>query len=201
MLGERFNSKPDLICALNPDADFAKAGTTLVVPYTRPAQQLPSMSRIIVVDKSGCNLQLLDGDGKVIAQFPASTGNSSRFPLPIGDWKLTSVVQDPVITTPTCWSADTKPDPATPTGRSASSDGHQAALRDPRHAGAGQISRSQSSGCVRLTNFAAQAVATTVEAGTPVGLPGRCATFAANAARLVRCWACWSALSSNCASC
>ena len=32
----------------------------------------------------------------------------------------------------------------------------------------GQISRTQSSGCVRLTNFAAQAVATAVEVGTPV---------------------------------
>ncbi|MCP6406844.1 L,D-transpeptidase, partial [Klebsiella pneumoniae] len=32
----------------------------------------------------------------------------------------------------------------------------------------GHISRTQSSGCVRLTNFAAEAVASAVKAGTPV---------------------------------
>ena len=174
MLGERFNSKPDLIRALNPDADFAKAGTTLVVPYTRPAQQLPKASRI-VVDKSDATLQLLDADGKVIAQFPASTG-SSRFPLPIGDWKLTSVVQDP----------DYRYDPDLLVGQP--KDAKPATLPpgpngpvgivwmgiDKPHYGIhgtpepGQISRTQSSGCVRLTNFAAQAVATAVEVGTPV---------------------------------
>lgn len=174
MLGERFNSKPDLIRALNPDADFAKAGTVLVVPYTRPAQQLPKASRI-VVDKSDATLQLLDGGDKVIAQFPASTG-SGRFPLPIGDWKLTSVVQDP----------DYRYDPDLLVGQPR--DAKPATLPpgpngpvgivwmgiDKPHYGIhgtpepGQISRTQSSGCVRLTNFAAQAVATAVEVGTPV---------------------------------
>lgn len=174
MLGERYNAKPELIRALNPGADFAKAGTVLVVPYTRPAQQLPKASRI-VVDKSDGALQLLDADGKVFAQFPASSG-SSRFPLPIGEWKLTSVVQDPDYRYNPDILVDQPKDakPATlPPGPNGPVGIVWMGINKPHYGihgtpEPGQISRSQSSGCVRLTNFAAQAVATAVEVGTPV---------------------------------
>jgi lipoprotein-anchoring transpeptidase ErfK/SrfK len=174
MLGERYNAKPELIKALNPGADFAKAGTVLVVPYTRPAQQLPKASRI-VVDKSDGALQLLDAEGKVFAQFPASSG-SSRFPLPIGEWKLTSVVQDPdyrynpdiLVDQPKdAKPATLPPGPNGPVGIvwMGINKQHYGIHGTPEP---GRISRTQSSGCVRLTNFAAQAVATAVEVGTPV---------------------------------
>jgi len=174
MLGERYNAKPELIKALNPGADFAKAGTLLVVPYTRPAQQLPKASRI-VVDKSDGALQLLDAEGKVFAHFPASSG-SSRFPLPIGEWKLTSVVQDPdyrynpdiLVDQPKdAKPATLPPGPNGPVGIvwMGINKEHYGIHGTPEP---GRISRTQSSGCVRLTNFAAQAVATAVEVGTPV---------------------------------
>jgi lipoprotein-anchoring transpeptidase ErfK/SrfK len=174
MLGERYNAKPELIRALNPGADFAKAGTVLAVPYTRPAQQLPKASRI-VVDKSDGALQLLDAAGKVLAQFPASSG-SSRFPLPIGEWKLTSVVQDPDYRYNPNILVDQPKDakPATlPPGPNGPVGIVWMGINKPHYGihgtpEPGQISRSQSSGCVRLTNFAAQAVATAVEVGTPV---------------------------------
>ena len=174
MLGERYNAKPELIKSLNPGADFAKAGTVLVVPYTRPAQQLPKASRI-VVDKSDGALQLLDAEGKVFAHFPASSG-SSRFPLPIGEWKLTSVVQDPdyrynpdiLVDQPKdAKPATLPPGPNGPVGIvwMGINKQHYGIHGTPEP---GRISRTQSSGCVRLTNFAAQAVATAVEVGTPV---------------------------------
>lgn len=174
MLGERYNAKPELIKALNPDADFAKAGTELVVPYTRPAQQLPKASRV-VVDKSEGALQLLDDAGKVIAQFPASSG-SSQFPLPIGEWKLTSVVQDPdyrynpeiLVGQPKdAKPATLPPGPNGPVGIvwMGINKEHYGIHGTPEP---GKISRTQSSGCVRLTNFSAQAVATAVDVGTPV---------------------------------
>lgn len=174
MLGERFNSKPELIKALNPDADMGKAGTVLVVPYTRPAQQLEKASRI-VVDKSEGTLQLLDAEDKVYAQFPASTG-SPRFPLLIGEWKLVSVIQDPDYN----YDPDllvNQPKDAKPAKLPPGPNGPVGIVwmgLDKPHYGIhgtpepGKISRSQSSGCVRLTNFAAQAVATAVQAGTPV---------------------------------
>lgn len=174
MLGERFNAKPELLKALNPDADFGKAGTVLVVPYSRPAQSLAKASRV-VVDKSEGALQLLDADGKVYAQFPASSG-SSRFPLPIGEWKITSVVQDPdyrydpdlLVDQPKdAKPATLPPGPNGPVGIvwMGINKEHYGIHGTPEP---GKISRTQSSGCVRLTNFAAQAVATAVEAGTPV---------------------------------
>ena len=174
MLGERYNAKPELLKALNPGADFGKAGTTLVVPYTRPAQNLPKASRL-VVDKSEGALQLLDGEGKVFAQFPASSG-SSAFPLPIGEWKLTSVVQDPdyrynpdiLVNQPKdAKPATLPPGPNGPVGIvwMGINKEHYGIHGTPEP---GKISRTQSSGCVRLTNFAAQAVATAVEVGTPV---------------------------------
>ncbi len=174
MLGERYNSKPALIEALNPGADFGTAGTTLVVPYTRPAQQIPKASRL-VVDKSDASLQLLDAGGKVLAHFPASSG-SSRFPLPIGEWKLTSVVQDPdyrynpdiLVGQPKdAKPATFPPGPNGPVGIiwMGINKEHYGIHGTPEP---GKISRTQSSGCVRMTNFAAQAVATAVEVGTPV---------------------------------
>ena len=174
MLGERFNSKPALIEALNPGADFKTAGSSIVVPYTRPAQQLSKASRI-VVDKSDAALQLLDADGKVFAQFPASSG-SSRFPLPLGEWKLTSVVQNPdyrydpdiLVNQPKdAKPATLPPGPNGPVGIvwMGINKEHYGIHGTPEP---GKISRTQSSGCVRLTNFAAQTVATAVEIGTPV---------------------------------
>ena len=174
MLGERYNAKPELIKSLNPGADFATAGTTLVVPYSRPAQQIRKAARI-VVDKSEAALQLLDDAGNIFAQFPASTG-SSQFPLPIGEWKLTSVVQDPdyrynpeiLVNQPKdAKPATLPPGPNGPVGIvwMGIDKEHYGIHGTPEP---GHISRTQSSGCVRLTNFAAQAVATAVEVGTPV---------------------------------
>ena len=173
-LGERFNIKPEFLKAVNPAADFTTAGTTLVVPYTRPAQSLAKASRV-GVDKSDGALQLLDAEGKVYAQFPASSG-SSQFPLPIGEWKITSVVQDPdyrynpeiLVNQPKdAKPATLPPGPNGPVGIvwMGINKEHYGIHGTPEP---GQISRTQSSGCVRLTNFAAQAVATAVEVGTPV---------------------------------
>ena len=173
-LGERFNIKPEFLKELNPNADFSKAGTELLVPYTRPAQQIAAAARI-VVDKSEGALQLVNEAGKVYAQFPASTG-SSKFPLPIGEWKLTSVVHNPdyrydpdiLVNQPKgAKEAIFPPGPNGPVGIvwMGINKEHYGIHGTPEP---GKISRTQSSGCVRLTNFAAQAVATAVEIGTPV---------------------------------
>lgn len=174
MLGEKFNAKPEFLKALNPQAGFAKAGTELVVPWVRPAQELPKADRV-VVSKSEAALQLLDAEGKVIAQFPASSG-SSAFPLPLGEWKITSVVHDPdyrynpdiLVNQPKdAKPATLPPGPNGPVGIvwMGINKQHYGIHGTPEP---GQISRTQSSGCVRLTNWAAQAVATAVAVGTPV---------------------------------
>ena len=173
-LGERFNIKPEFLKELNPNADFSKAGTELLVPYSRPAQQIASAARI-VVDKSEGALQLVDDSGKIYAQFPASTG-SSKFPLPIGEWKVNSVVHNPdyrydpdiLVNQPKgAKEAVFPPGPNGPVGIiwMGINKPHYGIHGTPEP---GHISRTQSSGCVRLTNFAAEAVASAVKIGTPV---------------------------------
>ena len=174
MLGEKFNTKPELMKTLNPQLAAAKAGDVLKVPYVRPAQTLPKASRI-VVDKSDGALRLLDAAGKVYAQFPASTG-STQFPLPIGEWKLVSVVQDPDYRYDPSILVN-QPKDAKPARLPPGPNGPVGIVwmgLDKEHYGIhgtpepGHISRTQSSGCVRLTNFAAQSVASSVSSGTPV---------------------------------
>lgn len=67
-LGERFHAAPELLKALNPGVDLSKAGTRIQVPNIAPGA-LPKAARL-VVDKSDSTLQLLDAQGKVIAQVP-----------------------------------------------------------------------------------------------------------------------------------
>ena len=129
----------------------------------------------VVVDRSESSVALVDAAGKVYAQFPASTG-SEHDPLPVGEWKINGVARDPTFhyNPKLFWDAD----PAHAKAKIAAGPNNPVGVvwidLSKEHYGIhgtpepGQISRSQSSGCVRLTNFAAQAVATAVEVGTPV---------------------------------
>lgn len=82
-LGEKFHASPALLKQLNPERDFSRVGEQLVVPSVRAASPLPVVAKV-VVDKSEATVMLLDESGKVIAQYPASTG-SKHDPLPVGD--------------------------------------------------------------------------------------------------------------------
>src|SRR5690606_2820450 len=94
-LGEKFHASPKLLQRLNPGKDLAVAGTRIVVPNVSGAAPLPEIARV-VVDKSDSVVQLVTADGKVVAQFPASTG-SKHDPLPIGEWTIQGVARDPTF--------------------------------------------------------------------------------------------------------
>ena len=53
----------------------------------------PKAARI-EVDKSDQVLRVLDGEGKLLAQFTATMG-SSQFPLPLGTWKIQGIGYNP----------------------------------------------------------------------------------------------------------
>ena len=93
-LAEKFHASPALLKKLNPGADLASAGTILTVPSVMAADRLPDADHI-VVSKSKSVLQLQDAAGKVLAQYPVTTG-SAQFPLPIGDWKVTAIARNPI---------------------------------------------------------------------------------------------------------
>ncbi len=173
-LGERFHASPALLKKLNPDADFGKAGTVLQVPGVASLPALPKAAKL-VVDRSDSTLSLLDARGKVLAQYPVSSG-SEHDPLPIGEWKIQAVVRDPSFhySPELFWDADPShakatiaPGPNNPVGAA------WIDLSKPHYGIHGSavpasIGKSQSHGCVRLSNWDVAAVAAAVDASVPV---------------------------------
>jgi lipoprotein-anchoring transpeptidase ErfK/SrfK len=174
-LAEKFHASPALLARYNPGIAL-EAGNTLTVPYVAPGIRLPTPARI-VVDKSDSVLQLHDADGKVLAQFPVTTG-SAQFPLPIGEWKVTGVARDPVWhydpaliagSRPGDRKAEIPPGPNNPVGTTwiGISKPHYGIHGTPEPA---RIGKTQSNGCIRMTNWSAAALAKVVAPGMQVSL-------------------------------
>ncbi|ATD66139.1 murein L,D-transpeptidase [Luteimonas chenhongjianii] len=174
-LGERFHASPALLRRLNPDAEFA-AGTRIVVPNVTDAAPLAEPARV-VVSKSDSVVRLVDAAGKVYAQFPASTG-SEHDPLPVGEWKIEGVATDPTFhySPDLFWDADPShakavlpPGPNNPVGRVwiDLSKPHYGIHGTPEPA---NIGKTQSHGCIRMTNWSARRLAEVVKPGMAASL-------------------------------
>lgn len=172
-LGERFHADPRLLQALNPGVDLGKAGTAIQVPNIAPAA-LPKAAKL-VIDKSDSTLRLYDAAGKVYAQFPVSSG-SKHDPLPIGEWKILGISRDPPFhyNPKLFWDAkagDRKatlpPGPNNPVGKVwiDISKPHYGLHGTPEP---GHVGKTESHGCVRMTNWDALQVADAVDASVPV---------------------------------
>jgi len=182
-IAERFHSTPALLQRLNPDARFA-AGETITVPNVDPmiipakaatpdAKGQPDVT--VTVQKSTSALTVTDTAGKVIMYAPVTTG-SEKDPLPIGDWKVNGVAINPPFryNPDLFWDADpsqTKalipPGPNNPVGVVwiDISKEHYGLHGTPEPAA---IGRTESHGCVRLTNWDALRLASLVKPGTVV---------------------------------
>jgi lipoprotein-anchoring transpeptidase ErfK/SrfK len=172
-LGERFHADPKLLQALNPGVDLGKAGSTIQVPNIAPAA-LPKAAKL-VIDKSDSTLRLYDAAGKVYAQFPVSSG-SKHDPLPIGDWKVLGIARNPPFhyNPKLFWDAkagDRKatlpPGPNNPVGPVwiDISKPHYGLHGTPEP---GHVGKTESHGCVRMTNWDALQVADAVGPSVPV---------------------------------
>lgn len=126
----------------------------------------------IEVDKSDQVLRVLDGQGKLLAQFTATMG-SSQFPLPLGTWKIRGVAYnppwqyDPALLA-TADKSDPKleipPGPNNPIGVvwiDLSKEHYGIHGTDEPS----QIGRAESNGCIRLTNWDAARLAQMVGSG------------------------------------
>ncbi len=173
-LGERFHAAPALLRALNPSIDFSQAGASVQVPNVLGTAALPKAAKLLV-DKSDSTVRLLDANGAILAQFPASTG-SEHDPLPIGDWKIKGVARQPTFhyNPKLFWDADKSDKKATlaagpnnPVGEvwiDLSKD-HYGLHGTPEPS---RVGKAQSHGCVRLTNWDALTVAAAVNPSVPV---------------------------------
>jgi lipoprotein-anchoring transpeptidase ErfK/SrfK len=172
-LGEKFHASPALLQQLNPGKDFATAGQEIVVPNIGAPAPLPKAAKV-VVDKSDSVLLLVDAAGKTIAQYPATMG-SVHDPLPIGAWKIQGIARNPVFHYNPALFWDSKPTnekatiPAGPNNPVGVvwidlSKAHYGIHGTPEPS---KISKTQSHGCIRLTNWNALSVAQAVSPGMP----------------------------------
>jgi lipoprotein-anchoring transpeptidase ErfK/SrfK len=155
----------------------AKAETKTGSQATRqaPSQTAGATAAKVEVDKRERAVRVLDASGALIAFFPASIGSAEK-PAPSGTFKVTRLSYNPTYhydpkfhfkEVKTQHAFTVKPGPNNPVGLvwidlSAPSYGIHGA---PNPAA---ISKTQSHGCVRLTNWDALALATMVRRGTPV---------------------------------
>jgi len=172
-LGEKFHAKPDLLRRLNPGKDLSSAGVEIQVPNVGDAP--PPKASKIVVSKSRHTLEALNAAGRVVAEYPTTSG-SLHDPLPIGNWKVTDITQHPAFhyNPDLFWNApeaDSKaliqPGPNNPAGVVwiGISKPHYGIHGTPEP---GLIGHAESHGCVRLTNWDAAELAKMVTVGTPV---------------------------------
>jgi lipoprotein-anchoring transpeptidase ErfK/SrfK len=173
LLAAKFHVAPALLTRLNPKASFETAGTKIVVPNVA---RKPSHDRVaeVVVDKKALTVRALDANGKLISFYPASVGSSDR-PSPSGTWHVRSVVEDPTYHyspklkfkgVKTQKPFDIAAGPLNPVGTTWIGLGDDYGIHgtpDPE-----SIGRTQSHGCVHLTNWDAQALAKMVHRGTKV---------------------------------
>lgn len=173
-LAEKFHMDEDLLRTLNPGADFTRAGTEIVV--ANAGGDLGAQVASITVDKQAGAVLGYDSSGALIAYYPATIG-SSEAPAPSGDYTVRAVAFDPTYhydpaRLPTFGHRDhgaltIAAGPNNPVGAvwialSVDTYGiHGAPFPS-------QISKTQSHGCVRLTNWDAIELGHAVSAGVPV---------------------------------
>jgi lipoprotein-anchoring transpeptidase ErfK/SrfK len=195
MLAERYHTTPATLIALNSPDTPMKAGTKIKVPNVATAGRaypasLPDgykrtlaglnvdssqpQADHLVVDKSDKTLSVYDAAGKLVARFPVTTG-SRHDPLPIGRWKVLGASYNPEFhyNPRLFWDArkgDRKatlpPGPNGPVGVVwlDLSRAHYGIHGTPEPQ---NIGRTESHGCIRLSNWGAARLSLMVKPGTP----------------------------------
>ena len=175
-LGEKFHASPALLEKLNPGKNLGQLGAQIVVPNIVGTAPLPPAARVVVHNDARI-LVLQDANGNLLAQYPASTG-SEHDPLPIGNWSIEGVFRNPTYhyNPKLFWDASPGDKKATvPAGPNNPVGVAWIDLSKP-HYGIhgtpvpGLVGKTESHGCIRLTNWSAAEVAGLVQAGTEVVL-------------------------------
>jgi len=170
-LGEKFHSKPDLLKRLNPGAAF-RAGEQIQVPAV--TRTPPGKAAKVVVDKSDMSVTALDAQGRVLGRYPATMG-SEHDPLPIGTWKITGVQRNPTFfyNPDLFWDAKGEHSKAKIAAGPNNPVGVVWIDLSKEHYGIhgtpepSTIGKTESHGCIRVTNWDALELADMVGPGTP----------------------------------
>ena len=179
-VAEKFHSSPALLRTLNPDAKWSAGGAIKVPgvePFELPTKAVKSTAGAIEVLISGAtkSLTVRDAAGKVLMHAPVTVG-SSKDPLPVGSWKVTGVSWNPTFNynpdlfwdaNPAHAKAKIPPGPNNPVGVVwvDINKEHFGLHGTPEPS---TIGRTESHGCIRLTNWDATKLGRLVSAGTKV---------------------------------
>lgn len=196
-LAEKFHMSEALLVKLNPDTRFDRAGTQIVVADVVPLElrtekhaveigkpsekdRQPARAVTVVVDKPARDVRAYDTDGKLLAFYPATIGSAEK-PAPTGTFSVRGVDWNPIYhyDPKFAWKGvkthrklTVRPGPNNPVGLvwidlSAPSYGIHG-TPDPE-----KIGKTESHGCIRLTNWDAVDLAGLVRRGTKVKFEDR----------------------------
>jgi lipoprotein-anchoring transpeptidase ErfK/SrfK len=176
-LAEKFHMSQDLLSALNPSAKFA-AGDRITVAKVSTSE-LPEKAARLEVDKSNQLLKAFSRDGRLIAVYPATAGSQEK-PAPQGRLTVVGVSKNPTYRYNPDYAFKgvrsqkpftIKPGPNNPVGVvwiGLSSQGYGIhGTPDPS-----KVSKTESHGCIRLTNWDALQLASAVTKGIVVDFIG-----------------------------
>jgi lipoprotein-anchoring transpeptidase ErfK/SrfK len=178
-IAERFHMSEELLSALNPGKKFDTAGDTImVVNVAAPA--LASRVARIEVDKGAQMLRAFTEDGTLMATYPVTAGSAEK-PAPSGTLKVTAVQKNPTYRYNPDYAFKgvkarrpftIKPGPNNPVGVVwiGLSPGEGYGIHGTPEPG--KISKTESNGCIRLTNWDALELAASVKKGVAVEFTG-----------------------------
>jgi lipoprotein-anchoring transpeptidase ErfK/SrfK len=173
-IAEKFHMSEGLLVALNSGKKFDHAGEIILVANVLNRQVKLTIGRI-EVDKSRQTVRAFDPSGTLIAFFPATVGSEEK-PTPSGSFKVVSADANPNYR----YNPDYKfkgvksreaftinPGPNNPAGSywiGLSAEGYGIhGTPNPS-----KVGKSESHGCVRLTNWDAGLLGSNIKKGTPV---------------------------------
>jgi len=177
-LAERFHMSESLLTELNPGIDFRHSGVRIKVANPDRQSSTKKIAKI-VIDKPGHTLSAFDASGELLAFYPASIGSKEK-PAPSGEFKVAGVSRNPTYTYNPKFAFKgvkakhkftIKPGPNNPVGLvwidlTAPSYGIHG-TPSPENVG-----KTESHGCIRLTNWDALDLAAMVIRGTIVDFQG-----------------------------
>ena len=164
MLAERFHMDEELLKALNPNATFSAPGEDLLVASV--AEPAETKVKRITVDKGRGVVTAFDDKGAVVMSAPATVGSSDT-PSPSGTVTVLGTAPDPTyhykpdVNFP---QGDNREPLTLPPGPNGPVGSMWIDLSEPTYGIHGTahpalIDKTQSHGCVRLTNWDARALA------------------------------------------
>jgi lipoprotein-anchoring transpeptidase ErfK/SrfK len=173
-LAEKFHVSEELLSALNPGQHFDQAGAQIVVPDVAAPGLQTAVARL-EVDKEGETVKAFDKSNNLVAFYPATVGSDEK-PSPSGTLKVTAITNNPTyrynpdyhfkgVHSKTTFTI--KPGPNNPVGTrwiGLNAEGYGIhGTPNPSN-----VSKAESHGCVRLTNWDVERLAQLVKKGTPV---------------------------------